>query len=138
MGDLGHQLDAAVDIGQIQGGFVITLGYLFTEETKWDVDGTQLFCGTWEYKVPTAYDIPVEFNVSLLKDTPNPNGVAGSKAVAEPAMHLISSPYMAVKNAIYAAREDLGNDEWFMLNLPLSPETVQQAINIQASEMLLP
>jgi len=27
--DLGTQLDAAVDIGQVQGCFVMTLGYLF-------------------------------------------------------------------------------------------------------------
>jgi len=111
---------------------------LLTEELKVNKDGKLLNLGTWNYKIPTAYDIPVQMNVSLLKDTPNPNGVKSSKAVAEPAMHLISSPYMAVKNAIYAAREDLGSDEWFMLNLPLSPETIQQAINIQASEMVLP
>lgn len=136
--DLGNQLNAAVDIGQIEGGFIMALGYLLTEELKVNKDGKLLNLGTWNYKIPTAYDIPVQMNVSLLKDTPNPNGVKSSKAVAEPAMHLISSPYMAVKNAIYAAREDLGSDEWFMLNLPLSPETVQQAINIQASEMVLP
>ena len=138
--DLGHQLDAAVDIGQIQGGFVITLGYLFTEETKWDVDGTQLFCGTWEYKVPTAYDIPVEFNVSLLKDTPNPKAMClNSKAVAEPAMSLVSAPYLAVKQAIYAAREEFGlGSDWFQLNTPLSSETIRAAIGITESNMRLP
>ena len=71
--NLGTLLDAAVDIGQVQGGFVMTLGYLFTEKTKWNAQGTRLFNGTWEYKVPTACDIPVEFNVSLLKNSPNPN-----------------------------------------------------------------
>jgi len=138
--DLGHQLDAAVDIGQIQGGFVITLGYLFTEETKWDAEGTQLFCGTWEYKVPTAYDIPVEFNVSLLKDTPNPNAIClNSKAVAEPAMSLVSAPYLAVKQAIYAAREEFGlGSDWFQLNTPLSSETIRAAIGITEASMRLP
>merc|ERR1711957_1104368 len=115
--DLGNQLDAAIDIGQVQGGFVMALGYLFSEEQKVGADGKRLHLGSWEYKVPTAYDIPVEFNVSLLKNSPNPNGVRSSKAVAEPVMNLIASPYLAVKNAIYAARKELGYaDAWFQLD----------------------
>lgn len=43
--DLGSQLDAAIDIGQLQGGFVISLGYLLTEECKVDASGTQLNLG---------------------------------------------------------------------------------------------
>jgi len=101
--DLGTQLDAAVDIGQLQGGFIMALGYCLSEELKVDANGTQLFLGTWEYKIPSAYDIPLEFNVSLLECTPNPVGVKGSKASAEPAMGLVSSTYLAVKSAIYAA-----------------------------------
>lgn len=81
----------AVDIGQIQGGFVMSLGYLLTEECAVDADGSPLNLGTWDYKIPSAYDIPLEFNVSLLKDTPNPNGIHGSKASAEPAMVLVAS-----------------------------------------------
>ena len=60
--------------------------------------------GSWEYKIPSAYDIPLEFNVALLKDSPNPVGVKGSKASAEPGMTLVASTYLAVKEAIYAAR----------------------------------
>lgn len=137
--DLGHQLNAAVDVGQVEGGFIMALGYLLTEELKLNkADAKQLHLGSWEYKVPTAYDIPIEMNVSLL-DSKNPNGVQSSKASAEPAMHLISSPYMAVKNAIYAARKQRGlPDTWFPLDLPLSPENIQQAIAVSASEMILP
>lgn len=137
--DLGFQLNAAVDVGQVQGGFVMALGYLLSEEQQVGPDGKQLHLGSWEYKIPTAYDIPVEFNVSLLKDTPNPNGVKSSKAVAEPAMHLVSSPYFAVKNAIYAAREEVGySDEWFSLNTPITPQVIQQAINVPINRMVVP
>jgi len=138
--DLGTQMDAAVDIGQVQGGFVQSLGYLFTEETKWDANGTQLFCGTWEYKVPSAYDIPVEFNVSLLKNTPNPHAMAmNSKAVAEPAMSLVVSPFLAAKKAIYAAREEfqLGR-EWFPLDVPVSPEAIRTAVGLKDADLKLP
>jgi len=91
----------------------MTLGYLFTEEPKWNAQGTQLFGGTWQYKVPTAYDIPVKFNVSLLKDSPNPNAIClGAKAVADSAVGLVLRPYLPVEQAIHAAREEfqLGSD----------------------------
>jgi len=137
--DLGTQLDAAIDIGQLQGGFVIALGYLLTEELQVDVDGTQLNLGFWNYKIPSAFDIPVEFNVSLLKNSPNPLGIKGSKASAEPAMCLVSSVYLAVKNAIYAARNECGlGDDWFRLDTPLVPENIRTSIGAITAEMKLP
>lgn len=145
MMDLGNQLDAAVDIGQIQGGFVQALGYLFTEKMEWNADGQNMNLGTWEYKIPSAYDIPVEFNVSLLEGSPNPNGVKGSKAVAEPVMHLVGSPYLAVKNAIYAARETLYGEEegcqWFPMNVPLGIQEIRKCIGSEEQlqdKLLLP
>eukprot|EP00041_Stephanoeca_diplocostata_P029344 m.863415 g.863415 ORF g.863415 m.863415 type:complete len:1330 (-) comp23543_c0_seq1:1005-4994(-) len=137
--DLGNQLDAAIDLGQLEGGFVIALGHLLTEQLKVDAAGTQLFLGTWEYKIPSAYDIPVAFNTSIMKDTPNPVGVKGSKASAEPAMCLIPSVYFAVKNAIYAAKEELGlSTDWFMLDTPLTPEAVRTAINVPTEQLIVP
>merc|ERR1712176_99387 len=87
--DLGTQLDAAVDIGQLQGGYIMALGYCLSEELKVGSDGAQLFLGSWDYKIPSAYDIPVQFNVSLLKDSPNPVGILGAKASSEPIMGLV-------------------------------------------------
>mmetsp|Transcript_75907 Transcript_75907/g.158286 ORF Transcript_75907/g.158286 Transcript_75907/m.158286 type:complete len:1405 (-) Transcript_75907:223-4437(-) len=137
--DFGNQLDAAVDIGQLQGGFVIALGLLLTEEQKVDSKGTPLTLGTWEYKIPSAYDIPLEFNVALLEDSPNPRGIKGSKASAEPAMCLLSAVYLALKNAIYAARkENMGNDDWFMLHTPVTPEAVRAAVGLSEDKLLLP
>lgn len=138
--DLGTQLDAAVDVGQITGGFMIALGYLMNESLKVDSSGTQLNAGTWEYKIPGAYDIPIVLNVSLLKDSPNPVGVLGSKGCAEPAMGTMPSVYLAIKNAIYAARTEVGTAEgWFLLNTPCSPETVRAAIgDFDMREMVIP
>lgn len=135
--DLGTQLDAAIDIGQLQGGFVIAIGYLLTEELKVDSTGTQLNLSMWNYKIPSAFDIPVEFNVSLLKDSPNPIGIKGSKASAEPVMCLVSCLYLAVKNAIYAARLELGQGvDWFSLDVPLVPEKVRAAIGDITDQMI--
>merc|ERR1711871_1003781 len=53
--DLGTQLDAAVDLGQCEGGFVMALGYLMCEDLKVDKLGNQL--ANYKYKIPSAYDI---------------------------------------------------------------------------------
>jgi xanthine dehydrogenase/oxidase len=127
--DLGTQLDAAVDIGQLEGGFVIALGYLLSEERMNNAKGEELTLGTWNYKVPGAYDIPVVLNCSLLKNSPNPAGIRGSKLSAEPVMGLVSSTYFAIKQAMYSARTDAGlGDAFFMLDLPATPENICMAI----------
>merc|ERR1740117_2137371 len=103
------------------------MGWVLTEELHWNSEGTQLNLGSWEYKIPTAYDIPLEFNVSLLQGVPNqtPTAVKGSKLMAEPVMALVASVVLAVKEALYAARKDNGfGDDWFALDLPLTPECV--------------
>merc|ERR1711920_223160 len=104
--DLGTQLDAAVDIGQVQGGFIMALGYTLTEDFPYDQNGVALNANTWNYKIPGAYDIPLVFNCSLLQDSPEPKGIRGSKICAEPPMALCSSLYFAVKETIYSARKD--------------------------------
>lgn len=137
--DLGTQLDAAVDVGQLQGGLVMALGYSLTEELKVDASGTQLFLQAWDYKIPSAYDIPVEFNVSLLKDTPNTAGIKGSKASAEPSMGLVSSTYLAVKSAIYAAREENGlGKTHFQLDLPMTTERIQISTGVTGASLVFP
>ncbi|CAK0843101.1 unnamed protein product [Prorocentrum cordatum] len=126
--DLGRQLNAAVDIGQLEGGFVMALGYFFTEELKFDEQARPLNLGTWEYKIPSAFDIPREFNVSIMKPVLNPSGVLGSKACAEPVMPLAASAYFAVKQAVGAARKQLGlGDGFFDLPVPATVECIQQA-----------
>jgi xanthine dehydrogenase/oxidase len=139
--DAGHSLDPAVDVGQIEGTFIQTLGYVLTEEEAWDAKtGTPRKAGTLHYKVPTAYDIPVEFNVQLSSDAPNQRAIfKSSKASGESAIMLASSPFLAVKDAIYAARKELGKgDAYFPLSVPATPEVVRTAIGrVTADEMKL-
>jgi xanthine dehydrogenase/oxidase len=139
--DLGTQLDAATDLGQLQGGFVMALGWMMSEELRWDANGTQLNLGTWEYKIPTAYDIPVQFNVSLLKGVPNqsPTAVKGSKLQSEPVMALVSSVMLAVKEALYAARKQNGlGEDWFKMDLPLTPEAVRKYSGASLQNFCIP
>merc|ERR1712224_353138 len=129
--DLGTQLDAAIDIGQLG------LGYVLCEELKVNPKGVQINLGT--YEIPGAYDTPIVFNCSLLKDSPNPVGVKGSKLCAEPAMGLVSSTFLAIKRAMYAAREDAGlGGDWFDFGLPATPEKILMAIGTPQDKLIIP
>jgi len=137
--DLGLSLNAGLDIGQVEGGFVMTLGYVFTEEVLFNEQHEALNLGTWEYKIPSAYDIPMELNVSLLPNAPNPSkeGCFKSKASAEPSMPTALSAVFAVKNAIYAARAEGGCHDHFQLPLPVTVEAIQTACAVTADRLKL-
>ncbi|RUS90422.1 hypothetical protein EGW08_001827, partial [Elysia chlorotica] len=80
MADYGESLNPVIDIGQTEGGFVMGLGNYLTEDTVFDSrTGVILSDGTWNYKPPTTKDIPIDWRIHLLPDTPNPNGIRSSK-----------------------------------------------------------
>jgi xanthine dehydrogenase molybdopterin-binding subunit B len=87
-------MNPAVDMGQIIGGFVMGMGnirlnyfidcfkgYHTVEQVIYDtnsISGDLITNSTWEYKVPSHKDIPINFNVTLLKNSFNPLGVLGN------------------------------------------------------------
>lgn len=77
--DCGQSLNPAIDIGQIEGGFVMGIGYFLTERVSYDSSGQLQSVGTWEYKPPLALDVPSVFNVTFLKDLYNNEGILGPK-----------------------------------------------------------
>jgi len=127
--DCGASLNPAIDIGQVQGCFIQGAGFALLENVARGLDNRVLANGTWEYKVPQGLDIPIEFNVSLLKGAKNNaiHNVLGSKESGEPAYLLGICPFFALKQAIYAARKDSGNKDYFRLNCPATPSQVQKA-----------
>ncbi|XP_042490550.1 xanthine dehydrogenase 1-like [Macadamia integrifolia] len=134
MFDLGFSLNPGIDVGQIEGAFIQGLGWVALEELKWgDAEhkwippGHLYTCGPGSYKIPSVNDIPLKFNVSLLKGVPNPKAIHSSKAVGEPPFFLASSVFFAIKDAIIAARADLGCNDWFPLDNPATPERIRMA-----------
>ncbi|CAM6083475.1 unnamed protein product [Calypogeia fissa] len=132
--DLGHSLNPAIDIGQIEGGFIQGLGWVALEEVKWGdkahpwVRPGHLFTqGPGTYKIPTCNDVPIDFRVMLLEDAPNPNAVHSSKAVGEPPLFLATAALFAIKDAIMAARQESGLNGWFVLDTPATPERIRMA-----------
>lgn len=79
--DLGESLNPAIDIGQIEGAFAQGYGLFTMEEVMYSPSGTIWTRGPGAYKLPGFSDIPVEFNVSLLKGAPNPKAVYSSKVI---------------------------------------------------------
>lgn len=125
--DLGSSINPAIDIGQIEGGFIQGYGLFTIEELIYSPTGTLFSRGPGAYKIPGFGDIPLEFNVSLLKGAPNPRAVYSSKAVGEPPLFLASSAFFAIKDAITAARIDAGAPLNFRLDAPATAPRIRMA-----------
>ncbi len=121
--DCGSSLNPAIDIGQIEGGFVQGAGWLTTEELVWDNKGRLRTHAPSTYKIPACSDRPDIFNVSLW-DAPNPaETIYRSKAVGEPPFMLGISVFSALADAVAAAGPAYGD-----LQAPATPEAVLAAV----------
>lgn len=128
--DVGSSLNPAIDIGQVEGAFVQGMGLFTIEELHYSPEGSLLTRGPSTYKIPAFGSIPIEFRVSLLRDSPNKKAIYASKAVGEPPLFLASSVFFAIKDAIRAARAqhtDHGMKELFRLDSPATPEKIRNA-----------
>ena len=100
--DCGASLNPALDIGQIEGGFVQGAGWLTTEELVWDAAGQLKTHAPSTYKIPACSDRPEVFNVDLWPGRNAQKTIYRSKAVGEPPfMHGISA-FLALSNAVAA------------------------------------
>jgi xanthine dehydrogenase large subunit len=124
--DAGQSLNPAIDLGQIEGGFVQGMGWLTTEELWWDDSGHLRTHAPSTYKIPACGDVPAAFNVSLFKAGRNREDVVyRSKAVGEPPLMLGISVFQALRDAIAAC-----GDGWAVppLDAPATAERVLMAI----------
>ncbi|CAK1540585.1 unnamed protein product [Leptosia nina] len=136
--DLGESLNPAIDIGQIEGGFMQGYGLFTMEEMLYSPTGEILSRGPGAYKIPGFSDIPKEFNVSLLKGAPNPRAVYSSKAVGEPPLFLAASVFFAIKEAIRAARLDAGVNPDFVLEAPATCARIRMACEDHITKQVIP
>ena len=121
--DAGASLNPALDIGQIEGGYVQGAGWLTTEELVWDDKGALRTHAPATYKIPAFSDRPDVFNVALW-DQPNPaQTVYRSKAVGEPPLMLGISVWSALADAVAACGPAYGD-----LQTPATAEAVLAAI----------
>jgi len=127
--DAGLSTAPIVDIGQVEGAYIMGLGLWTSEEIKHDpTTGEMLTKNTWEYKPPAAKDIPQDFRVNLHKNDRNPLGVYSSKATGEPSLLMSIGVLFAIRDALNSSRSDAGLSGWWQLN---GPATVEQ-VNLHA------
>ena len=119
--DVGASLNPAIDMGQIVGGYIQGMGWLCSEELKWNDSGALLTMGASTYKIPAIGDTPEHFEVKIKPNISNhENTIHKSKAVGEPPLMLAISTWLAIKNAIYNA----DNNNKTGLNAPANFEQV--------------
>ncbi|NND17511.1 MAG: xanthine dehydrogenase molybdopterin binding subunit [Silicimonas sp.] len=100
--DCGASLNPAIDIGQIEGGYVQGAGWLTTEELVWDDKGRLTTHAPSTYKIPACSDRPDVFNVALWDGENREETIYRSKAVGEPPFMLGISALMALSDAVSA------------------------------------
>ena len=121
--DAGTSLNPALDIGQIEGGFVQGAGWLTTEELVWDQSGRLRTHAPSTYKIPACSDRPDVFNVALWDGANREETIYRSKAVGEPPFMLGMSVFLALSDAVASC-----GDGYPALDAPATPERVLAAI----------
>lgn len=124
--ETGRSLNPAIDLGQVEGGFVQGMGWLTTEELWWDDKGRLRTHAPSTYKIPLASDRPKIFNVSLADWSQNAEPtVHRSKAVGEPPFMLGMSVLHALSDAVASVAD---HKICPRLDAPATPERVLMAI----------
>lgn len=120
--DVGASLNPAIDIGQVEGGFVQGMGWLTCEELVWNDKGRLMTDGPASYKIPAIADVPADMRVTLLENRRNARDtVFHSKAVGEPPFMLGISVWSALQDAISSVADYRQHP---LLDAPATPERV--------------
>ena len=124
--DCGQSLNPAIDLGQIEGGFIQGTGWLTSEALWWNENGELKTHAPSTYKIPVCSDLPVDFRVTMLESGKNrEDSIYRSKAVGEPPLMLAISVFHAIKDAVAGVVDYKWSPK---LNAPATPEEVLAAV----------
>jgi xanthine dehydrogenase large subunit len=126
--DVGCSINPAIDIGQIEGGYIQGVGWLTTEQLVWNDKGHLATHAPSTYKIPTAGDVPAHFKVELWPEPNREDNVFATKAVGEPPFMLAISAWEALRDAV-AAAEGQGAVH---MQAPATAENVLAALRVRA------
>jgi xanthine dehydrogenase large subunit len=127
--DVGHSINPALDIGQIEGGFIQGMGWLTTEQLVWNDKGYLATHAPSTYKIPATGDVPERLKIELWPEANPEDNVGGSKAVGEPPFMLAISVWEAMRDAVAAAR----GTSPVQLQAPATAENVLKALTAPGS-----
>jgi len=127
--DVGRSLNPAIDIGQIEGGFVQGMGWLTSEELVFDDRGRLLTHAPSTYKIPCASDVPEDFRIALFDGANAEDTIYRSKAVGEPPLMLAISVFAAIADALHGlGATGPGPGKVVPLDAPATPEAILRAV----------
>ncbi len=145
--DVNKSPNPAIDIGQLEGGFVQGIGFATTEELVYNEYGRLVTDNIWSYKPPCSKTIPIDFRVKLQPVDAVRNArellteqqaVKSSKSFTESSLTLGASTYIAIKQAIKEARKDFtGEDEWIDMDLPMTCQRIQMLCGVSTDSLTL-
>ncbi len=118
--DIGESINPGIDMGQLIGGFIQGVGWVTSEELRYQDNGTLLSYSPTTYKIPNIQDVPKVFNVATIENPHHQINVRRSKAVGEPPLMLCLAVWAAVKNALSYVTQD----EIPKLGLPATNEEI--------------
>jgi len=125
--DAGKAINPAIELGQIEGGFVQGAGWLTMEEVNWKSNGQITTHSPSTYKIPAVSDMPEIFNAEIYKKGKNiENVINKSKTTGEPPLMNAMSVFFAIKNAIASIANNNLIPE---LDAPATPERILMSIN---------
>ena len=125
--DSGKAINPALELGQIEGGFVQGQGWLTVEEVNWNSNGKIMTISPSTYKIPAVSDMPKKFNIEIFKQGINKEKVVNkAKTTGEPPLMLAMSVFFAIKDAI----SSVGNYKKIpVLDAPATPEKILMSLN---------
>ena len=124
--DAGKAINPAIELGQIEGGFVQGAGWLTMEEVSWKLNGQLTTHSPSTYKIPAVSDMPEKFNVEIFKKGKNSENVVNkSKTTGEPPLMNAMSVFFAIKNAIASIGDYKVTP---VINAPATPEKILMSI----------
>ena len=124
--DAGRAINPAIELGQIEGGFVQGAGWLTMEEVNWKSDGEITTHSPSTYKIPAVNDMPEQFNVEIYKYGKNiENVINKSKTTGEPPLMNAMSVFFAIKDAIASISDYKITPK---INAPATPEKILMSI----------
>ena len=116
--DAGKSINPALDLGQIEGGYIQGVGWLTLEEVVYGDDGRLLSHAPATYKIPAASDRPLDQKIELYLSKGNlSDTIYKSKAVGEPPLMLGMSAFFALSHAL-----SFTGEQYPALNAPATAE----------------
>ncbi len=124
--DAGNPLNAAIDVGQVEGAFIQGMGWLTMEELVWNGAGKLTTHAPATYKIPAVNDCPADLRTTLFANANHKDTILRSKAVGEPPLLHGFSVFFALRDAVASVADYRANPP---LIAPATPESILNAVD---------